>query len=181
MQNNAGKRPSKTDITIPDEFCMQPEYWVDYSTASKNEEFINNVKLAKEIGPSGILDFINQTIPGWIIDICDEYDSDLSKLSTNWSTLCNRFQIPTQKILLVKHLSFNEKEETNRHKNLNYLCDVLTSMGFVVKDVENFMCCKGCHKLMLSEKTQKTLWNTNKVFKVCRTCTTGGVTPINPT
>jgi hypothetical protein len=40
----------------------------------------------------------------------------------------------------------------------------------MVKDTEHFMVCGGCNKLMMSEKAQKILWNTNRIWKVCRDC-----------
>lgn len=156
---------------IPDDQCMAPDYWIDYTTSSKNDEFIENVKRAKEMGSNAVMEFAYQTMPGWIVDVCDEYDAALFNMSQNWSKFCERFGTPTQKIVLVSYISFNEDKEKTKHRNLTYLCDVLTACGFVVKDKQHFMMCKGCHKLMLSEHAQKTLWCTNNVWKVCRECT----------
>lgn len=165
---------NKTHMTaiISDDDCMISPSWIDFSTQEKNVEFVNAIRQAKESGCDALISFINNNLSGWIIDMCDEYDNDLAQLSRNWSSICNRFQVPSQKIVLVDYISFNESAEKGKHKNLNLVCDLLTASGFVVKDKNNFMMCKGCHKLMLSESTQKNLWATNNVWKVCRQCTT---------
>lgn len=167
------QKTSKTNISakIDDTDCMKSEYWIDYSTDTLNQEFVTEAKHAKEMGVESFLSFVKSRMPNWIIDECDEYDSDLSQLSRNWNMLCNRFKVPTQKILLVEYLAFGEKEEVGKHKNLNLICDILTSLGFVVKDKQHFKICDNCHKLMLSDHVQKSLWTTNTIWKVCRQCT----------
>lgn len=168
------KVPSKASLItakISDDDCMKSPGWLDYTTQERNEEFVNELRKAKEMGPDVLIECIKYKMPNWILDMCTEYDKDLSQLSKNWSSLCNRFHVPSQKILLVDLIAFNEEIDKSKHKNLMLVADLLTVSGFVVKDKTHFMMCKGCHKLMISEHAQKTLWATNNIWKVCRECT----------
>lgn len=164
------KKGTVYNVNISDDVCMKEDYWIDYSTAEKNEQFVNDVNTASESGT--LLDFIKETLPTWIINVCDEYDTDLSHMSKNWSTLCDRFNVPTQKILLVSYIAFGEDASKTKHKNLTHLCNVLTKNGYVVKDKQTFKICEKCNKLMLSDQAQKTLWNTDDkgIWKFCRSC-----------
>lgn len=166
-------KSSKIVAVIKDEDCMRPEGWIDYATESKNEQFINDAKRALEMGTPSFLDFIHQTMPNWIIDMCDEYDCDLSNMAKNWNHLCNNvLKIPTQKIILVDYVcKCKVSEEKDKNKNIKFICDELTKLGYSVKDKEIFMMCKGCHKLMLSTYAQETLWKQPARYH-CRECQT---------
>jgi len=172
MFNSLIDKQKKNKITaiISDDDCMRPDFWVDYETQSKNEEFIANTKQAKELGPEHFLEYVKHALPEWIVGECDAYDEDLSQLSRNWSHLCNRFNVPTQKILLVSHISFMNEETKSRNKCLNLVCDILTSLGYVVKDKHHFSLCPKCNRLTLSVESKKMLWATNKVSECCRSC-----------
>lgn len=170
-RNTSSKADGGFTANISDNDCMKDDYWIDYSTEEKNQQFIHDLQTAKTQSPEAVLQFVNSAMSGWVVDMCDTYDDDLSKLQKNWNDICDRFRVPTQKILLVKYIVFNEDRKKTRHNNLMSVCDVLTAVGFIVKDVHHFMKCNGCSRLMLSENAQKQLWMTNNVFKVCRSCT----------
>lgn len=166
------RQKSNIVAIINDDDCMKPDFWMDYSTQSKNDEFIHQSQIAKDQGHLAYLDFVNSRMIGWIIDVCDEYDSDLKQLSANWNMLCNNiFKVPAQKILLVDAVCKSKlPDDKDKQKNLKIVCDTLTGFGYTVKDKEFFMMCNGCHKLMLSELAQQNLWKIDHPRRHCRSC-----------
>lgn len=95
---------------------------------------------AKEIGE--IFEIIDKHNPEWIVSFCDNFSSDYSFLRENWFKICTATKNSPKKIVLVKNIESVSEQA---------LAEVLTSVGFCVRDIHNFVQCKGCSDVILSK------------------------------
>lgn len=88
---------------------------------------------------SEIEEIIEKDYPNWIVAILNDYSEDYPHLSRNWKTLCQRMDVKPQKIVLVKDINFEEKEDEK-----NKVCETLTKKGYVVRRMTEFIPCVSC-------------------------------------
>jgi hypothetical protein len=99
-----------------------------------------------------LFSFTNKYFNGWIRDKSDHFSSEYSKLQENWELFCKRVcKTSPQEILLVEYMYLPPlplKEDSLRNHAfviLMCLCDKFTSIGYCVRNIENFRPCEICH------------------------------------
>ena len=95
----------------------------------------SDVKEAEEI--------IEKTFPGWLFMSLDCYSKDYPHLQKNWEVLCSKMNTTPKKIILVKEINFEEKDNA-----IINVCEFLTKNGYVVRRMEEFIACPVCERAM---------------------------------
>lgn len=132
-----------------------------------------------------IRSFIDNTFPGWLVASTDSYTVDYSYLQKNWESICESNGVKPQKIVIVKQVVFDKKDNVN-HSLLMFICEQLTRMGYVIRRQEELTGCEQCFKAMVA----RDLWSFLRHKKLpvpmtwssrCSECTQSGTDDIKGT
>jgi hypothetical protein len=117
----------------------------DINTLRDVERQILDSKEGEDLFP-----LIGKYIPGWIIDICDDYADDCSMIRSLWHRMCKDIcNTKPKKVVIVDKVIFPMRGEEENHLLLVRLLDRLTYFGYCVRDKADLKKCKGCSKAML--------------------------------
>lgn len=98
------------------------------------------LKLSLSQSISEIEDIVEKDYPNWIVAILNDYSKDYPHLSKNWETLCQRMDVSPKKIVLVKDINFEEKNDPKIE-----VCEILTKKGYVIRRMNEFVPCITCN------------------------------------
>lgn len=98
-------------------------------------------KLTQVDNISDIEQIIESTYPSWIVAIINDYSGDYPQLTSNWINLCYKLKTTPQKIILVKDINFEDKDDPK-----HIICDFLTKKGYCIRRAAEFVPCVKCQK-----------------------------------
>jgi len=82
---------------------------------------------------------ISTTFPNWITMSFSKYSQDYPHLQNNWEFLCGKIGVSTQKIIIVKDITFDDN-----HTLLMQFCEYMTKHGYCVRREGEFFPCSVC-------------------------------------
>jgi hypothetical protein len=109
---------------------------------------ITQLKTMKEV-----FEYIDETHPGWVIDMYDGYSKDYKELDDNWRTICEAFKTTPKRIILI------EKLQVDDHFSF---AELLSQCGFVVRTRYEFSPCATCRLLIPNEEVYNRLKSSGK-------------------
>jgi hypothetical protein len=110
---------------------------MSFSDPVNFNEYIERIK--KSPTSKEVLDVILEVFPTWIDLVLDGYSVDYSFLGRNWVAVCDKLKVEPKKIVLVKHLEFDEQ-----HLLINTFAELMTYLGFCVRRTSEFAPCHVC-------------------------------------
>lgn len=117
--------------------------------------------------------------PGWCTLELDGYSEDYPHLTKNWKVMCGKVGISPKKLLLVKNIEFDNKNDQKVDFTLR-LCEVLTRKGYCVRRADEFLCCVHCELAIPCEQVWQKMRDNNMPVvsvwgNVCGGCRSVGV------
>ena len=97
-----------------------------------------------------LIDGIQKLLPGWIVNIVDDYAPEYNELTVAWQKLCDKVKTTRKKILIVKYLPIENK--TPNDKYINIIADILVSKGYLIRRQAELIVCKITGLALLSRK-----------------------------
>ena len=138
---------------------LDTRFTSDIKSQGKNLVFIKTCRNPKEL----ILG-VNKMLPGWIYDVLDSYDKDLTPLTDAWNDLCKRSGSKPQKIVLVEKVVYHSDRDAAEYKILLTALDFLTKHGFCVREKNEFTSCVtgGCNSALLAKEVRNQLYKSER-------------------
>lgn len=117
-------------------------------------------------GVEWLFDYIQNSLPEWIVERCQHYADEYKQLEINWNELCRlKLNESSKEIILVKYLPdiglVPTGNEFNGFQILKTLCDLLTSKGFIIRSTKTFTSCGICKKVILTYQAHDYLQSTS--------------------
>ena len=131
--------------------------------------------------PTELLKIVNKAFPGWIYDVCDNFESDLTPLIENWNTICRRSNTKPMNILLVEKFAFHSDDDADKYSGLLCALNNLTKQGYCVREMAELTSCltKNCNNVMICKEIRNKLYEKGQCERpftnICIDCIRGGV------
>ena len=93
-----------------------------------------------------IRELIDKIAPNWLIGTYDSYSDDYPHLTNNWKAMCKNLNTTPQKIVIVKNIPLDEKDNDKLFKPKLAICEVLTIKGYIIRREEEIVGCLECNK-----------------------------------
>jgi hypothetical protein len=101
-------------------------------------EVLQNLKNMNEV-----FKYIQNTYPGWIMNILPSYPEEYSNLTKNWNEICELGKCKPQKILIVRDYS---------DENFLVFSELFSMVGFHVRTISEIQECVNCHNKAIPTK-----------------------------
>ena len=116
---------------------------------SENEEF-TYLNLRELQTNEELMDGIQKLLPGWIVNIVDDYAPEYNELTVAWQKLCDKVKTTRKKILIVQYLPIENKTPNDQY--INIIADILASKGYLIRRQAELIVCKRTGLALLSRK-----------------------------
>jgi hypothetical protein len=126
----------------------------EYTDPENIDEILNEITQSRTLGE--IKNITDRYLDGWIICMIDEYSSDYQHLTNNWNNICRQLGIEKKCIIIVKLVSGDDN-----HRLIRTVSEILTKLGFVVRDIYAVDMCVVCRKCIPSKKAYDMMKNMN--------------------
>ena len=117
----------------------------DFLDTEKRREILQKItekKTAQEVEQ-----LLEEYYPGWLVFSLDKYSDDYPHLAKNWKVMCQSLRVPTQKIVLVADIKFDEE-----HSIINAVSEFMTKNGYCVRRAGEFIACPTCEAAIPCEQ-----------------------------
>ena len=116
---------------------------------SENEEF-TYLNLRELQTNEELMNGIQKLLPGWIVNIVDDYAPEYNELTVAWQKLCDKVKTTRKKILIVQYLPIENKTPNDQY--INIIADILASKGYLIRRQAELIVCKRTGLALLSRK-----------------------------
>ena len=97
-----------------------------------------------------LMNGIQKLLPGWIVNIVDDYAPEYNELTVAWQKLCDKVKTTRKKILIVQYLPIENKTPNDQY--INIIADILASKGYLIRRQAELIVCKRTGLALLSRK-----------------------------